>query len=261
VQEVASDEQPVGAIVRPVQEVVLEYRPLIRDMPADERPRERLRMRGPEALTNAELIAILLRTGVAGENAVRVGERLLSTFDGMRGLGRVSYGELAAEHAMGDAKACQLLAAIELGKRILQAQPPDRRVIRTPADVHAMLFGDMALLEQEHLRVILLNTRNEVVCVREVYKGNIGSIVVRSGDVFRDAIREACPNVIVVHNHPSGNPAPSADDIELTKQLVEAGKLLGVDLVDHIVIARQGFVSLRDRRLGFGAAPRAAAAG
>ncbi len=220
-------------------------------MPADERPRERLRMRGPEALTNAELVAILLRTGMSGENVVSVSQRLIARFEGLAGLGRASYGELAKERAMGGAKAAQLLAAIELGKRIVHASPEQRRVVKTPEDVYAMLFGEMALLEQEHLRVILLTTRNEVVCVKDVYKGNIGSVVVQVGNVFRDAVREACPSVIVVHNHPSGDPAPSAEDAALTKQMAEAGRLLGIELVDHIVIARRGFVSMRDRKLGF----------
>ncbi|HVP04894.1 MAG TPA: DNA repair protein RadC [Dehalococcoidia bacterium] len=220
-------------------------------MPADERPRERLRMRGAEVLSNAELIAILLRTGVAGENVVSVAQRLLARFEGLRGLGRASYGELAGERAMGGAKAAQLLAAIELGKRIVQATPEQRRIIRTPEDVHAMLFGEMALLEQEHLRVILLTTRNEVVSVRDVYKGNVSSAVVRPGEVFRDAIREGCPNIVITHNHPSGDPSPSAEDAALTRLLIEAGKLLGVELLDHIVIARRGFVSLRDRKMGF----------
>jgi DNA repair protein RadC len=238
--------------LRPVLDAAREtYRPLIRDMPADERPRERLRMRGAEVLSNAELIAILLRTGVAGENVVSVAQRLLARFEGLRGLGRASYGELAGERAMGGAKAAQLLAAIELGKRIVQATPEQRRIIRTPEDVHAMLFGEMALLEQEHLRVILLTTRNEVVSVRDVYKGNVSSAVVRPGEVFRDAIREGCPNIVITHNHPSGDPSPSAEDAALTRLLIEAGKLLGVELLDHIVIARRGFVSLRDRKMGF----------
>jgi DNA repair protein RadC len=176
---------------------------------------------------------------------------MLARFEGLGGLGRASYGELAAEKAMGGAKAAQLLAAIELGKRVVHATPEQRRVVKTPEDVYAMLFGEMALLEQEHLRVILLTTRNEVVCVKDVYKGNIGSVTVQVGNVFRDAVREACPNVVVVHNHPSGDPSPSAEDAALTRQLFEAGKLLGIDLVDHIVIARRGYVSMRDRKLGF----------
>jgi DNA repair protein RadC len=231
---------------------IAEYTPtLIRDMPTDERPRERLRLRGAEALTNPELIAILLRTGCTGENVVSLAQRILASCDGLRGLGRASFGELASQKAMGEAKAAQLLAAIELGKRVVHAAPGERRIIRTPEDVFAMLFAEMALLEQEHLKVILLTTRNEVIAARDVYRGNVNSAIVRVAEVYRDAVRENCPSVIAVHNHPSGDPTPSAEDARLTAQLVEGGKLLGIELLDHIVIARSGHVSMRDRRLGF----------
>lgn len=229
----------------------VEYRPLIRDMPVDERPRERLRMRGPEALTNAELVAILLRTGTNGENVVAVAQRILSKFEGLRGLGAAGFGELCAERAMGEAKAAQLIAAVELGKRTVHAQPPERRIIRSPEDVYALLFADMALLDREQLRVVLLSTRNEVLGVREVYRGNVSSALVRVAEVFTAAVREGCPSIIVVHNHPSGDPTPSAEDAALTRQLVDAGKLLGVELLDHIIIARDGYKSLKDLKLGF----------
>jgi len=112
-------------------------------------------------------------------------------------------------------------------------------------------MAEMALLEQEHLRVILLNTRNQVLAMPEVYKGNVNSAVVRVGEVFRDAVRENCPTVIVVHNHPSGDPTPSADDAAVTQQIVEAGRLLGIEVLDHVVIARRGFASLKELGLGF----------
>ena len=220
-------------------------------MPAEERPRERLRMRGPESLTNAELIAILLRTGAQGENVVTVAGRILAEFEGLSGLGHAGFGELAKQHAMGEAKACQLLAAIELGKRVVHAQPAERRMIRLAADVYALLFGEMAMLEQEYLKVILLSTRNEVLAVRDVYKGNVSCVMIRAAEVFRDAVREGCPNIIAVHNHPSGDPSPSAEDVVLTKQLIEAGKLLHIEVLDHVVIARNGYVSMKDRKLGF----------
>jgi DNA repair protein RadC len=232
------------------QAATISCQPLIRDMPIDERPRERLRMRGPEALTNAELVAILLRTGISGENVVTLAQRILSRFEGLRGLARASFGELSTERAMGEAKASQLLAAMELGKRMLHEQPA-RRIVRAAEDVFQMLFADMALLEQEELRVILLSTRNEVFAMRDVYRGNVSSAVVRIAEVFRDAVREGCPSIIAVHNHPSGDPSPSAEDAALTKQLVEAGRLLGIELLDHVVIARSGFVSLKERKLGF----------
>ena len=224
---------------------------MVRDMPEDERPRERLRLRGPEALTNAELIAILLRTGASGENVLSVSARILSTFEGLRGLSRASFGELAKQHAMGEAKASQLLAAMELGKRLLM-EMPQQRIIRSAEDVYAMLFGEMALLEKEELRVLLLTTRHEVIREKTVYIGNVSSVVIRIGEVFREAVREGCPSLIAVHNHPSGDPSPSAEDVNLTKQLIEAGRLLGIDVLDHVVIARKGFVSMKEKRMGFG---------
>ena len=229
----------------------VEYRPLIRDMPSEERPRERLRRWGAAALSNTELLAIILRTGGAGENVVAQATRLLSRFNGLPGLARASVGELCAEHAVGEAKAAQMLAALELGRRLLATHPDERPIVRSPQDIANLLLADMALLEQEHLRVVLLNTRNQVLAAPEVYKGTVNATHVRPADLFREAVREGCPAVIVVHNHPSGDPTPSADDVAITHQIREAGSLLNIDVLDHIVLARNGFVSLRERHLGF----------
>jgi len=229
----------------------VEYRPMIRDMPSSERPRERLRRMGASTLSNAELLAIILRTGAAGENVVAQATRLLSRFNGLTGLARASVGELCAEHAIGEAKASQVLAALELGRRLLATHPDERPVVRTPEDIANLLLADMALLEQEHLRVVLLNTRNQVLAAPEVYKGTVNATHVRISDLFRDAVREGCPSIIVVHNHPSGDPTPSADDVAMTRQVAEAGALLNIDVLDHVVLARNGFVSLRERHLGF----------
>lgn len=224
---------------------------LIRDLPEDERPRERLRRQGPAALANAELLAILLRTGSAGENVVALAQRLLARFEGLPGLGRVSFSELCAEKQVGEAKAAQVLAALELGKRIVSAQPDQRAQVRSPQDVYALVGAEMALLEVEHLRAVLLNVRNQVMAVRDIYRGSVHSAVVRVAEVFRDAVRENCPNLVVVHNHPSGNPTPSPDDVAITRQLCEAGRLLGIDVLDHVIIARGGLASLKEMGLGF----------
>ncbi len=234
-----------------MRELTPEYRPLIRDMPQDERPRERLRARGASALSNAELMAIILRTGIRGENVLALASRLLARFEGLPGLARASFGELCAEKSLGEAKTAQLLAALELGKRLVSTQPNQRAVIRSPEDVANLLMAEMSLLEKEHLRVILLSTRNQVLAISEVYKGNVNTAVVRVGELFRDAVRESCPSLIVVHNHPSGDPTPSQDDVAITKQIVEAGALLGIDVLDHVVIGRQKFASLKERGLGF----------
>ena len=135
-------------------------------------------------------------------------QRLIAKFDGLRGLGRASYGELAGEKAMGGAKACSARRH-RIGKRIMHAEPEHRRIIKVPEDVHAMLFGEMALLEQEHLRVILLTVRNEVICVRDIYKGNVSSAVVRIGEVFRDAVREGCRTSSPCTTTPPATPRPA----------------------------------------------------
>ncbi len=231
--------------------MVVQYQPMIRDMPSDERPRERMRLRGPGGLSNAELLAILLRTGSAGENVVALAQRLLSRFEGLPGLGRVSLAQMCGEKHVGEAKAAQVLAALELGKRVVSTQPDQRTVVRSPEDVYALLGAEMALLEQEHLKVILLNVRNQVLGVRDVYKGSVHSAVVRVAEVFRDAVRENCPNLVIVHNHPSGDPSPSPDDVALTKQVHEAGRMLGIDVLDHVIIGRRGPASLKDLGLGF----------
>ncbi|MYC28962.1 MAG: JAB domain-containing protein [Chloroflexi bacterium] len=228
------------------------YQPRIRDMPQGERPRERLREYGPRYLSNAELIAILLRTGVQGENVLAMSNRLLSRFGGLDGLGRANFAELCAERGLSEAKASQLLASLELGRRFISLAPQDRAVINSPQDVANLLQAEMATLEQEHLRALLLNTKNQVINTVEVYVGNVNSSIVRPSEVFRPAVRDNAPSIIVVHNHPSGDPTPSPEDVAITRELVSAGKLLGIDLLDHVVIGSGGrYVSLNERRLGF----------
>lgn len=178
----------------------------ISDLHESDRPRERLAALGPQALTNAELLAILLRVGVPGENAVEVGQRLLQAFGGLRGLHRAPFKELIGQHGMGEAKASQIKAAIELGRRLTLEAPEEKPAINSPADAAALLQYEMSALEQEHLRVMLLDRRNRVLEVVEVYKGSVNSSQVRVGELFKDAIRANASAVIVAHNHPSGAP-------------------------------------------------------
>jgi DNA repair protein RadC len=230
----------------------VEYRTLIRDLPATERPRERLRDFGAGALSTSELLAIILRTGAAKESVLALSSRLLAGYGGLVGLARASFAELCNEHGLGEAKAAQLKAAMELGKRLSSAQPEERAVVRTPQDVANLLMAEMSLLEQEHLRLLLLNTKNQVLGMPEVYRGSVNSTMVRVSELLREAVRQNCPALVVVHNHPSGDPTPSADDIAMTRKLIEAGELLDIDVLDHIIIAEGRFVSMKERRLGFG---------
>jgi DNA repair protein RadC len=196
-------------------------------------------------------LAIVLRTGTPSENVLALATAALARFGGLPGLSRAGFGELCTQHGMGEAKAAQIKAALELGRRLLSTQPEERATVRSPQDVANLLLAEMALLEQEHLRVLLLNSKNQVLAMPEVYKGNVSSAQVRISELLREAVREGCPSIIVVHNHPSGDPTPSADDVELTRKLLEASRFLDIDVLDHIVIARQGIVSLRDKGLGF----------
>jgi DNA repair protein RadC len=224
---------------------------MIRDLPADLRPRERLIFAGPGALSNAELLAIILRVGGRGENVVRMAERLLSHFGGVAGLAQASFDELRAAHGMGEAKAAQVKAALELGKRMLLASPQERPQVRSPTDVANLLMMEMGLLEQEQLRVVLLDTKNFVTKVHTVYSGSLNTAVIRVGEVFREAIRANCAALILAHNHPSGDPTPSPEDVRVTEAMVEAGALLDIRVLDHLIIGRNRFVSLKERGLGF----------
>ncbi|MDP1548379.1 MAG: DNA repair protein RadC [Anaerolineales bacterium] len=223
----------------------------ISDLHESERPRERLASLGPQALTHAELLAILLRVGVQGENAVEVGQRLLNKFSGLNGLHRAPFKELMGQHGLGEAKAAQIKAAIELGRRLMLEAPQERPAINSPADAAALLQYEMSALEQEHLRVLLLDRRNRVNEIVEVYKGSVNSSQVRVGELFKDAIRANASAIIVAHNHPSGDPTPSPDDVAVTRAIVQAGKLLDIDVLDHLVIGQGKWVSLKERGLGF----------
>jgi DNA repair protein RadC len=223
----------------------------ITDIAESERPRERLERLGPHSLTNAELLGILLRVGIPGENAVQLGQRILIHFGGISGLHRASFEEVCAEHGIGKAKAAQIKAAIELGRRLVLESPDQRPVIHSPADAAAFVQYDMSALEQEELRVILLDTRNHILHIESIYRGSLNASQVRVGELFKAAIRRNAAAVIVVHNHPSGDPTPSPDDVAITRAIVQAGKLLDIDVLDHLVIGSGRFVSLKERGLGF----------
>jgi DNA repair protein RadC len=223
----------------------------IMDLAESDRPRERLAKLGPTALSNAELIAILLRVGNPGENAVQVGQRLLQTFGGLSGLHQASFDEVCSQYGIAEAKASQIKAAIELGRRLMIETPESRPAIHSPADAAALVQFEMSALEQEELWVLLLDTRNCVLDIKKIYRGSLNSSQVRVGELFKAAIRRNAAAIIVVHNHPSGDPTPSSDDIALTRAVVEAGKLLDIEVLDHLVVGQGRWVSFKERKLGF----------
>jgi DNA repair protein RadC len=223
----------------------------IRELPADERPRERLALRGAGGLSAAELIALLWGSGSRGRSAIDLASDALARHEGLTGLARAADGELEALPGVGAAKAAQLTAAFELGRRLMADWPAGRWTIRSPRDVADRLILQMGRLEREELRVVLLNTKNVVLRISTVYQGNVSSSLVRVGELFRDAVRLNATNVIVVHNHPSGDPTPSPDDLHLTAEALAAGRLLDIHVLDHLVIGHDAWVSLRDRGVSF----------
>jgi DNA repair protein RadC len=234
-----------------------QYNVRIREMPLSDRPRERLRDHGAGALSNQELLAIILRTGSTRLNVINLASELLTRHGGLGGLARLSHAELAAIHGIGAAKAAELQAMFELGRRTQALQPQDRPCVRSPADVMGLVGAEMSLLDQEHMRVMLLNTRNQVLAVPEVYKGNVGSALVRPAELLRDAVRQNAPCLILVHNHPSGDPSPSPDDVSLTKQVFQAAALMGIELLDHVIVGDKRHASLKELGLGFSDPPTA----
>jgi DNA repair protein RadC len=223
----------------------------IADLEKTERPRERLERLGADVLTNAELLAILLRTGLKGESAVQVGQRLLTAFGGLRGLQKAGFQEVLKQKGVGLAKTAQIKAAIELGRRLALETGQERPVINSPEDAAALVKYEMAGLTQENLWVMNLDVRFHLVSIEKLYIGSATMSMVRTAEIFKAAIQRDAVAIIIVHNHPSGDPTPSSDDVMLTRNLVQAGKLLDIQVSDHLIIGQGRYVSMKQLKLGF----------
>jgi len=228
-----------------------EYHTLIKEMPAAERPRERLMYHGAEVLSNAELLAITLRVGSLHENAVSLAQHLLSQFEGLDGLARASVKELCEVPGIGPAKAAQLKAALELGKRMASYDEATRPRISSPDDAAPRFIAAMGDGLQEQFCVLHLDNKNRVIRMPRIYQGSANAAVMRLGEIFREAVRDNAVRVIVAHNHPSGDLTPSPEDIKATQEIVKAGKMLDIEVLDHLIIGRHGYLSLKSRGLGF----------
>ena len=210
---------------------------LLRELPEQERPREKLLQKGPKFLSNQELLALLLRTGTNDLSVVDLAGKVLAlSQDGLRYLAECTPEELMTVPGIGDAKACQIVSAIELGKRIAMTPNPVRKTARSTDELAGLFMEEMRCLKQEVFRVLLLNTRMEILSMSDVSVGNIMAVAAEPREVFRDAVRKAASAIIVVHNHPSGSPEPSKNDVRVTRRLEETGSVLGIPLCDHLII-------------------------
>lgn len=217
----------------------------IADLPIDERPRERLSLHGAGTLSDAELIAILLGSGTRGRSALTVARELVA--DGLASLARRSFARGQRLPGVGTAKSTRLLAAFEIGRRIAATSSIESDPIRDPESIARPLIARYSHHVQERLGAVFLDSKNRIVREREVYVGTLNSTTVSTRDVLRLALEENAAAVIIFHNHPSGDPSPSAEDLLFTRKMVEAGKLMGVDVLDHLILGANRFVSLRQR--------------
>lgn len=228
-------------------QIDLQPKMMIRDVHLADRPRERLVRQGAASLSNQELIAILLRTGTRNESVLVLANRVLSSFDKIQDLKDATIEEYTKVKGVGQAKATVLLAATELGKRLYQQHTEDRFTIRSPEDAAAYLMTDMTSLKQEHFVVLFMNVKNEVLHKQTIFIGSLNSAIVHPREIFREAVKRSAASIICAHNHPSGNPTPSPEDIEVTKRLTEAGALMGIEVLDHVIIGDHQFISLKEK--------------
>ncbi len=211
--------------------------------------RERLQVYGSQTLFTEELVAIILGTGTPRTDALELSRKLLVKYGGLGGLLQADFGELNQEHGLGNTRTALLKATLEVGRRLGMPSAEEKYQIISPADAARLVMPEMAYLDYEQVRVIVLDTKNQVVCDICLYRGSAHSSVQRAAEIFRPAITRNCPGIIICHNHPSagGSPEPSLEDIEVTNQLVAAGKVLDIDVVDHLIIGGHQFVSLKER--------------
>ncbi|PJN87424.1 RadC family protein [Bacillus sp. mrc49] len=220
---------------------------LIRDYPKEERPRERFLQDGPQSLSNQELLALLLRTGTREESVLQLAGRLINSVKGLRPLKEASVEELTGIKGIGEAKAIHILASVELGRRMNQLNDQDRYVIRSPEDGANYCMEEMRFLTQEHFVCLYLNTKNQVLQKTTIFIGSLNASIVHPREVFKEAFRRSAASIICLHNHPSGDPTPSREDIEVTKRLAECGRIIGIEVLDHIIIGEHKYVSLKEK--------------
>jgi DNA repair protein RadC len=220
---------------------------LIKDVPKEERPRERLLKYGASALSNQELLAIIFGHGSKNESVMSLAQRVLIHFEGLPLLKDATVEELMAIRGIGKVKAIHLIACLELGKRIHSFKPSEKYVIRSPEDGAGFVMEELRHLNQEHFVVLFLNTKNQVIHQQTIFIGSLNASIVHPREIFREAVKRSSASIICAHNHPSGDPTPSQEDIQVTRRLSECGKMIGIELLDHIVIGDRKYVSLKEK--------------
>lgn len=221
----------------------------ITDLPENERPRERLLRYGAESISNVELLSIILRTGTFDENIISLSTRVLKNLGGLNGLLNSNIEELTQIKGIGKAKAAQILALAEISKRFKSFRSGNQYKINNPQDVSNLIMEDLRYLKKEHLKVIMLNAKNYVISIKDVSIGSLTMSIVHPREVFLEAIKKSSASIIVCHNHPSGIPAVSDEDIKTTLRLKECGKILGIELLDHIIIGDGIYLSMKEKRI------------
>jgi DNA repair protein RadC len=218
----------------------------IHDLPTSERPRERLQKFGAEALSAQEILALILGRGIAGESVMVTAQRLLSQFGSLKGIAGASVEELSQVRGIGLAKASQIKAAFELANRLdSHIESGDKQTVKTPEDVTGLVRSQLRGKKKEHFLALLLNTRNQLIKIAEISIGSLDSSIVHPREVFKEAVSASAASVIFVHNHPSGDPEASEDDVKLSKRLAEAGEIMGIEVLDHIIIGDRKCLSLK----------------
>lgn len=219
----------------------------MKDVPREERPRERLVRHGESHLSNQEILAILIGSGTRTESVMDLSNRLLMHFEGLKLLSEATIEELTSIKGIGTAKGVMILAALELGKRIQQYRPEERYIIRSPEDGADYVMEEMRNLKQEHLVTLFLNTKNQIIHRQTIFIGSLNASIVHPREIYREAVKRSAASIICAHNHPSGDPSPSQEDIHVTRRLAEAGKIMGIELLDHLVIGQKSFISLKEK--------------
>ncbi len=220
----------------------------IKSLPLDDRPREKMIKNGPETLSDSELLAIILRTGNKNESVISVANKLFNRYN-IKSLSRSGINNLKKELGIGNAKACQIVACFELGRRLAKFKEDKKSAIKNAKDIAKIFIPEMGSLKKEHFKGIYLDSRKRVIKEETIFIGSLNESVIHPREIFQVALNENAAALILIHNHPSGNPKPSNQDIEITKELIRAGDILGIPVLDHIIIGNNKYVSLREKGL------------